>query len=94
MTELTRGRLWERVMGGFSKPGKMPGLAWGIPATRCKTGSKLAEKPGTVCHECYARKGTYRFGNVQARLEEQYKALFDRRWVPARRRAQVTRIVG
>jgi hypothetical protein len=80
---LSRGGIWEKVMGGFSRPGKMPGPAWGIPAKHCKTGSELAKVPGTVCNACYARKGSYSFGNVQAKLEERYKALFDPRWVPA-----------
>ena len=31
---------WDLV-GGLSKPSKMPGWAYGIPAKECKTGSKL-----------------------------------------------------
>ena len=34
------------------------------PAIHCKTGSKLAQIPGTTCHGCYALKGRYRFPNV------------------------------
>lgn len=37
---MMRGGLWEKVMGGCSKPGKMPALAWGIPATKCYAGSE------------------------------------------------------
>ena len=89
MLSLTRGNAWEKVMGGFSRPGKMPGLAWGISAARCRIGSVLFEQDKdkadkqTVCGNCYARKGTYGFSNVQAKLEERYRALFDPRWVPA-----------
>ena len=61
----------------------MPGLAWGIPTKHCRVGSELAKTDGTVCHECYARKGTYAFDNVKKKLEDRYRALFDPRWVPA-----------
>ena len=30
-----------KLVGGLSKPGKMPGWSIGIPAKECKTGSKL-----------------------------------------------------
>lgn len=67
----------------------MPGLAWGISATRCRVGSALhaqdkgkAEKK-TVCGNCYARKGSYAFDNVQKKLEERYQTLFNPEWTPA-----------
>ena len=31
-----------KIVGGLSKPSKMPGWAYGLPAAECKTGSKLA----------------------------------------------------
>jgi hypothetical protein len=44
-----------------------------LPAWECKTGSKLAKIPGTVCHGCYAMKGNYtRFPSVK---KAQYKKL-------------------
>ena len=30
-----------KLVGGLSKPSKMPGWAYGIPAAECKTGGKL-----------------------------------------------------
>jgi len=33
-----------KIVGGLSKPGKMPGWAIGIPAKECNTGSKLRIK--------------------------------------------------
>ena len=30
-----------KLVGGLSKPSKMPGWAYGIPAAECKTGKKL-----------------------------------------------------
>jgi len=62
----------DSITGTLSKPSKMPGWSYGIPAKECKTGSKLAKIPGTVCHGCYALKGCYLFPNVQA---AQYKRL-------------------
>lgn len=54
----------EQRVGTLSHPSKMPGPAWGIPASFCKTGNVLAKVPGTPCSVCYARKGRYVFPNV------------------------------
>jgi len=62
------------LTGGLSKPSKMPGYAYNIPATRCKVGAKLVKVPGSVCHGCYALKGRYRFRNVKEALERRYEA--------------------
>jgi hypothetical protein len=35
-----------KIVGGLSKPSKMPGWAYGIPAAECKTGKKLQECAG------------------------------------------------
>jgi hypothetical protein len=32
-----------KIVGGLSKPSKMPGWAYGIPAAECKTGKKLQD---------------------------------------------------
>ena len=71
------------ITGGLSKPSKMPGYAYNLPATECKVGAKLAKVPGSVCHGCYALKGRYRFNNVQQALQRRLKALEDPRWVDA-----------
>lgn len=76
----------EELSGGLAHPGKMGDVpAWGISATRCRIGSILAQQPGSVCEGCYALKGTFRFKNVQAKLERSYEALMDSRglWTPA-----------
>ena len=62
---------WDLV-GGLSKPSKMPGWAYGIPAKECKTGSKLRLVKGSTCYNCYALKGCYVFKVVQ---EAQYRRL-------------------
>ena len=43
-----------KITGSLSKPSKMPGWAYGLPAKECKTGSKLVKIPGSVCYDCYA----------------------------------------
>ena len=30
-----------KIVGGLSKPSKMPGWAYGLPAKECKTGGKV-----------------------------------------------------
>ena len=60
------------LVGGLSKPSKMPGWSIGIPAKECKTGTKLRLIPNSVCEGCYALKGCYVFKVVQ---EAQYKRL-------------------
>ena len=50
-----------KLVGGLSKPSKMPGWSIGIPAKECKTGGKLQKIPGSVCFDCYALKGCYVF---------------------------------
>lgn len=63
-------------VGGLSKPSKMPGPAYGLPAAECGVGSRLraasSDARPTVCGECYALKGRYVFPNVQA---AQYRRL-------------------
>ena len=61
-----------KLIGGLSKPSKMPGWSYGLPAKECKTGSKLRLVPGSTCYNCYALKGCYVFKVVQ---DAQYKRL-------------------
>ena len=61
----------------------MPCPAWGLPIDKCATGSKLAEKDGTVCHECYAGKNLFKFRQTQAKLRRSYEGLFNPLWTPA-----------
>ncbi len=64
---------YEKLIGGFSVPSKMPSYGWSITAHRCITGSKLAKVPGSVCSTCYALKGRYLFPNVQKALKRREK---------------------
>ena len=59
----------KEITGGLSAPSKMPGPSFNLPAAACITGSKLVAVKGSTCSGCYALKGRYRFGNVQAALK-------------------------
>lgn len=56
------------LVGGFSKPSKMPHYSWSISALGCQTGGILHGKPGSVCAKCYARKGFYQFPAAKAAM--------------------------
>lgn len=73
----------EDITGGLSKPSKMPGPAYSLPASFCKMGSSLALIPGTTCFNCYALKGRYGFPAVQKALGRRLASLGDPRWVEA-----------
>jgi len=73
----------KQITGGLSKPSKMPGPAYNLPAASCQTGAKLAKIPGTICHGCYALKGRYRFTNVRLALARRLEALSHPQWVQA-----------
>lgn len=77
-------KFYENVAGTLSKPSKMPGYGYGLPALEsCKTGSKLAQIPGTSCHDCYACKGRYTFPAVKQAQRKRMAAVHDPRWVEA-----------
>jgi len=70
------------ITGGLSKPSKMPGPAYNLPAAACLTGAKLVKVRGSTCSGCYALKGNYkRFPAVQKALNRRLKSLEDPRWV-------------
>ena len=71
------------ITGGLSKPSKMPGPAYNLPAVACITGAKLVKIPGSVCAGCYALKGRYRFSNVRLALARRLESLPHPRWVDA-----------
>ena len=73
---------WDLV-GGLSKPSKMPGWSIGIPAKECKTGAKLRLVQGSVCYDCYALKGCYVFKVVQEAQYRRLKAIYTAPWVQA-----------
>ena len=72
-----------QITGGLSKPSKMPGPAYNLPATECKTGAKLVKVPDSVCEGCYALKGRYNFRNVRLALARRWASLKHPRWIEA-----------
>src|SRR5690606_140377 len=78
----TRESAWELV-GGLSRPSKMPGYAYGLPAKECKVGAKLVGIPGSVCNGCYALKGNYRLNNLQRPQYRRLESLSHPRWTEA-----------
>ena len=72
-----------KITGGLSKPSKMPGPAFNLPAQACITGAKLVKIPGSVCSGCYALKGRYRFPNVKEALTRRLEGLAHPEWIPA-----------
>ena len=71
------------ITGGLSKPSKMPGPAYNLPAWQCITGAKLQAVSGSVCYGCYALKGRYRFNNVKQALQRRATSLDHPHWVEA-----------
>ena len=71
------------LVGGLSKPSKMPGWSIGIPAKECKTGSKLRDVKDSVCYDCYALKGCYVFKVVQDAQYRRLAAIYTAPWVEA-----------
>lgn len=61
----------------------MPWYGWSISAHECKTGGKLQEIEGSVCHGCYALKGFYNMGNVQNALKRRQVGLEHPQFVDA-----------
>lgn len=75
--------LAKEITGGLSKPSKMPGFAYSIPAQACNVGSRLRSVQGSICSKCYALKGRYVFGNVKKALQRRLSSLVHSEWVEA-----------
>ena len=72
------------ITGGLSKPSKMPGPAYNLPASQCITGAKLVKVQGSTCSGCYALKGNYiRFPAVQKAMERRARSLVHDSWITA-----------
>lgn len=64
----------DKLTGSLSNTSKMPCHSWGIPAQFCITGSKLAQQEDTVCSNCYALKGAYRWPTVNNAYQRRLNA--------------------
>ena len=64
-------------------PSKMPGTSYGLPATACITGAKLARVAGSTCSDCYALKGNYVYPSVEQSQATRLALIDNPAWVPA-----------
>ncbi len=72
-----------RIAGTLGFPSKMPGTSYGLPATACIAGAKLAQIPGTVCHGCYALSDRYQWTNALKAQHRRLAAIADPQWIDA-----------
>jgi len=68
------------VVGGLSKPSKMPCFSYNLPAQACKIGGALQNVAGSVCHKCYAMRGNYRFPHVKNALQRRLESITKPDW--------------
>jgi hypothetical protein len=73
----------DKIVGGLSKPGKMPCPSINLPAAACITGSLMAVIEGTTCYGCYALKGRYLFKNTKIAMARRLRALAHGLWTTA-----------
>ena len=86
------------ITGSLSKPSKMPGYSYGLPAGKalwvnrenpiiksagCNVGGKLHSIKGTTCASCYALKGNYTFKNVRAAQQKRLEGVHNPLWTEA-----------
>lgn len=67
----------------LSKPSKMPGFSFALPAQECKIGGKLRNVPGSVCSKCYACKGAYVWPVVKKVRYDNLEQITSIHWVNA-----------
>jgi hypothetical protein len=72
-----------KIVGGLSKPSKMPGWAYGLPAAECKTGGRLKLIPDSVCSGCYALKAVMFFQLYKQLNTDAWPAIRSPLWVGA-----------
>jgi hypothetical protein len=71
------------ICGSLSKPSKMPGHAYALPAKNCRIGSLLQQIERAVCSRCYALRGRYVLPVVRKAMERRLKSLSHPSWVEA-----------
>ena len=67
----------------LSNTSKMPGKSISLDAFKCITGSILAAVEGSVCEDCYARKGAYRFPVVKNKMLDRMNFFNASNFIPA-----------
>lgn len=72
-----------KIVGGLSRPSKMPSWSYGFSREHCQTGAKLEKLTNSICNICYAGKGCYKFKSTIKAHKRRYLALQDPQWVEA-----------
>jgi hypothetical protein len=83
ITEVTSLHQAQAIAGTIGCPSKMPGTSYGIPATACKVGAKLARVEGSTCSNCYAMKGNYQYRDVVKSQATRLASLDHPQWAEA-----------
>jgi len=81
--KITTLKAAQAIAGSLGKPSKMPGYAYGISASLCKTGQKLAKIEGSVCSDCYACKANYKYPSVVSAHNKRLANLATQAWIDA-----------
>ena len=81
--KITTLKAAQSIAGSLGKPSKMPGYAYGISASLCKTGQKLAKLEGSVCSDCYACKANYKYPSVVSAHNKRLSNLATQAWIDA-----------
>lgn len=71
------------IIGGFSKPSKMPCHGFSISAEKCRVGGYMRNIEGSTCSKCYALKGNYRFKQVKESHARRLAGMSHPDWVQA-----------
>lgn len=73
------------ICGTLTTTSKMPCKSYSLPTETCKTGFKMAQIKGSICHSCYANKGFYRAyeNTVKPSQWARWDSLNDSLWVDA-----------
>lgn len=73
------------ICGTLTSTSKMPCKSYSLPTETCKTGFKMAQIKGSICHSCYANKGFYRAyeNTVKPSQWARWDSLNDPLWVDA-----------
>ena len=73
------------ICGTLTSTSKMPCKSYSLPTETCKTGFKMSQIKGSICHSCYANKGFYRAyeNTVKPSQWARWDSLNDPLWVDA-----------
>lgn len=72
-----------KTAGVLGYPSKMPGTSYGISASKCLTGAKLAKIEGSVCFGCYAMKGNYLYPSIKQAHKQRLRGIKSPKWAYA-----------